>query len=150
MAQRDSQRDAEPNAEHHPPAWDDVDPLVAWLVGIHGVVPPFCLEVVLADGSRYSFHSIAFRDDRANLATFRIWDFRGLSDEELDELRGRIMQLTDPEPLNDVVALHEKLETADVRLRLGDVSHVVESHAPLWPPQDQSPAPSARAIGFGT
>lgn len=145
MDQRDTERDTQP----HPPAWDDVDPLVAWLVDIGRVVPPFCLEVVLGDGSRYSFHSVAFRDDRANLATFRIWDFRSLSDEELDELRGRIMQLTDPEPLNDAMALHEKLETADVRLRLGDISHVVESHAPLWPPQDQAPAPSARAIGFG-
>ena len=145
MAQGDAQRDAQ-----HPPAWDDIDPLVAWLVAIDGVVPPFCLEVVLADGSRYSFHSVAFRDERANLATFRIWDFRSLSDEELDELRAQIMQLTDPAPLADVTTLHGKLETADVRLRLGDVSHVVESHAPLWPAQDQAPAPSARAIGFGT
>lgn len=133
-----------------PPAWDDVDPLVAWIIGIDRVVPPFCLEVVLADGSRYSFHSVVFHDERANLATFRIWDFRSLSDEELDELRGTVMKLKDPGPLGKVTKLHAKLEYADVRLRLGDISHCVESHAPLWPAQGHAHAPSARAIGFGT
>jgi hypothetical protein len=134
-----------------PPAWDDVDPLVAWIVAIDGVVPPFCLEVVLADGSRYSFHSVIFHDERANLATFRIWDFRSLSDEELDELRTKVMKLEDASALGEVTALHRKLEYADVRLRLADVAHVVESHAPLWPAaQGNARTPSSRAIGFGT
>ena len=129
---------------------DDVDPLVAWLVAIDAVVPPFCLEVVLADGSRYSFHSIIYHDERSSVATMRIWDFRGLSDEELEELRAHVMALQDPAPLAEATALHPKLEYADVRLRLGDVGHCVESHAPLWPARDHPDTPPAsRSIGFG-
>ena len=128
--------------------WDD-DPLIAWLAGIDGVVPPFCVEVVLTDGSRYSLHSLTSHDEPSGSAVMRIWDFRGLSDEELDGLRDQIMALTDASPLQDPTTLHPRLASAVVRLRLGDVAHCVESYAPLWPERQERPPDRPRGIGFG-
>ena len=129
--------------------WDD-DPLIAWLVAIDSVVPPFCVEVVLTDGSRYSLHSITSHDDDSGAGVMRIWDFRGLSDEELDGLRDRIMALTDASPLQEPTSLHSRLASAVVRLRLGDVAHCVESYAPLWPAREERPPGRQRGIGFGS
>lgn len=129
--------------------WDD-DPLMAWLAGIDSVVPPFCVEVVLTDGSRYSLHSITTHDEHSSAAVIRIWDFRGLSDEELDGLRDQIMALTDASPLQQPTSLHPRLAWAVVRLRLGDVAHCVESYAPLWPERKERPPDRQRGIGFGS
>ena len=60
----------------------------------------------------------------------RIWDFRGLSDEELDGLRDQVMALAEASPLQEPTSLHPRLASAVVRLRLGDVAHCVESYAP--------------------
>lgn len=127
--------------------WDE-DPLITWLVGIDAVVPPFCVEVVLADGSRYSLHSITSHDEPSGAAVMRIWDFRGLSDEELDNLRDQIMTLSDAALLAQPAELHPRLGWAAVRLRLGDVAHCVESHAPLWPERAERPPDRPRGIGF--
>lgn len=127
--------------------WDE-DPLITWLVGIDGVVPPFCVEVVLADGSRYSLHSMTSHDQHTGAAVMRIWDFRGLSDEELDSLRDQVMALTEASPLEQPATLHPRLAWAAVRLRLGDVAHCVESHAPLWPQREERPPDRPRGIGF--
>ncbi len=128
--------------------WDD-DPLIAWLAGIDSVVPPFCVEVVLTDGSRYSLHSLTSHDEPSGSAVMRIWDFRGLSDEELDGLRDQIMALADAAPLQEPTTLHPRLASAVVRLRLGDVAHCVESYAPLWPERQERPPDRPRGIGFG-
>ena len=129
--------------------WDD-DPLIRWLVGIESVVPPFCVEVVLTDGSRYSLHSITTHDPDTSATVMRIWDFRGLSDEELDGLRDQIMALTDASPLQEPATLHPRLAWAVVRLRLADVAHCVESYAPLWPEREEQRLPRQRGIGFAT
>ncbi len=128
----------------------DEDPLINWVVGIDDVVPPFCVEIVLTDGSRYSLHSITAHDARSGAAVVRIWDFRGLSDEELDGLREQIMSLEDPAPLQQPGALHPRLAWAAVRLRLTDVAHCVESHAPLWPEREERIMARQRGIGFGS
>ena len=128
--------------------WDD-DPLSAWLVAIDGVVPPFCVEVVLTDGSRYSLHSMTSHDAHTGAAVMRIWDFRGLSDEELDGLRDRIMALGDAAILQQPATLHPRLAWAVVRLRLGEVAHCVESYAPLWLPREERPPGRPPGIGFG-
>ena len=131
-----------------PTNWD-ADPLTRWLSAIAGVVPPFCVEVVLADGSRYSLHSITAHDHETSAAVVRIWDFRMLSDEELDGLRDQIQALEDAAPLLDPSSLHPRLAWAVVRLRLADVAHCVESYAPLWPERQEQPRAPQHGIGFG-
>lgn len=126
------------------------DPLINWLVSIDGVVPPFCVEIVLTDGSRYSLHSVTAHDDQLGAGIVRIWDFRGLSDEDLDGLKEQILALDDPAALQQPDALHPKLAWAAVRLRLTDVAHCVESHAPLWPEREESISAHQRGIGFGS
>ncbi|MCY4484817.1 MAG: hypothetical protein OXC12_18250 [Spirochaetaceae bacterium] len=131
-----------------PTNWDD-DPLIRWLTAIDGIVPPFCVEVVLADGSRYSLHSITSHDAETGAAVVRIWDYRGLSDEEVDGVRDQVMALQDPAPLLEPGSLHPRLDWAAVRMRLADVAHCVESYAPLWPERQEQPRTQQRGIGFG-
>ena len=131
------------------PSNRDEDPLTRWLTAIDGVVPPFCVELVLADGSRYSLHSITSHDQETGAALIRIWDFRMLSDEDLDTVRDRIMALEDGARLLEPASLHPRLSWAAVRLRLGDVAHCIESYAPLWPERQERPPVPQRGIGFG-
>jgi hypothetical protein len=128
--------------------WDD-DPLIRWLTSIEGIVPPFCLEMVLTDGSRYSLHSITSHDEDTGAAVVRIWDYRGLSDEEVDGVRDQVMALEDGTPLLDPANLHPRLAWAAVRMRMADVAHCVESYAPLWPERRQQPRSPQPGIGFG-
>ncbi len=131
-----------------PSNWDE-DPLIRWLTAIDGVVPPFCVEVVLADGSRYSLHSITSHDQETGAALIRIWDFRMLSDDDLDAVRDQILALEDGAALLVPTSLHPRLAWAAVRLRLADVGHCIESHAPLWPERQERPRAPQRGIGFG-
>ena len=131
-----------------PTNWDD-DPLIRWLTAIDGIVPPFCVEVVLADGSRYSLHSITSHDHETGAAVVKIWDYRGLSDEEVDAVRDQVMALEDRAPLLETGSLHPRLDWAAVRMRLADVAHCIESYAPLWPERQEQPRAQQRGIGFG-
>lgn len=124
------------------------DPLITWLVGIDGVVPPNCVEVVLADGSRYALHSMAHHDKRTGAALIRIWDFRALSDDDMDNLREKVQTLTDAASLAQPTTLHPQLSWAVVRMRLDDVAHCVESYVPLWPERQEPPPDRPRGIGF--
>lgn len=131
-----------------PSNWDE-DPLIRWLTEIDGIVPPFCVEMVLADGSRYSLHSITSQDEETGAAVVRIWDYRGLSDEEVDAVRDQVMALDDGDRLLEPASLHPRLAWAAVRMRLPDIAHCVESYAPLWPERREQPRTPQRGIGFG-
>ena len=121
-----------------PSNWDD-DPLIRWLAAIDGIVPPFCVEIVLGDGSRYSLHSITSHDQETGAAVVRIWDYRGMSDEEVDAVRDQVMALDDSASLLEPASLHPRLAWAAVRMRLTDVAHCIESYAPLWPERQEQP-----------
>lgn len=112
-------------------------------------MPPFCVEMVLADGSRYSLHSITSHDPETGAAVVRIWDYRGLSDEEVDAVRDQVMALEEGAPLLDPASLHPRLAWAAVRMRLTDVAHCIESYAPLWPERPEQPPAPPPGIGFG-
>lgn len=127
--------------------WDD-DPLISWLVGLKRVVPPYCIEVVLTDGSRYMLHSMASHDEHTGAALMRIWDFRALSDEEMDGVRDKVLALTEDSSLAQPTALHPRLAWAMVRMRLADVAHCIESYATIWPERPERQPDRPRGIGF--
>jgi hypothetical protein len=40
-----------------------IDYVSDWLWQISGIVPPFCVEIILSDGSKYFLHSVNGKDD---------------------------------------------------------------------------------------
>ena len=124
------------------------DLVVDWLLAIDGIVPPFSVEVVMVDGSRYSLHSIDLVDEDSGTAIIAIWDFRGLSDEELDELKQRLAVATDRAILAEASRLHAKLAIANARIRIADVAHCVEAPDPLWPDDTRPHIATRKSIGF--
>jgi len=113
-----------------------------WLWQINGMVPPFCVEVVLRDTTRYFLHSVLQRDEENGTGVVRIWDLRALSPSDLEELKGRLNLIKDRSALSPAEGVHPKLDWANLYLHTADVAYCVEWHDRLWP-EDQRPS-----IGF--
>lgn len=97
------------------------------------LIPPFCVDIVLKDGARYSLHSIVECDDQTRTMSFRIWDLRALSEADLADLKQKLNGIRDRKELAPVEKLHPKLDWANVHVHYDDVSYCVEWHNRIWP-----------------
>jgi hypothetical protein len=116
-----------------------LDWVVGWLKLMckGGLIPPFCVEIVLRDSTRYFLHSIvAFEDDTRTMCA-RIWDLRALRPKEVDELKQRLNKLRDRAKLSPAEKVHPKLDWANLHLHYDDVTYCVEWHDRLWPEDDR-------------
>ena len=114
----------------------------SWLWRIGGIVPPFCVEVVLRDTTRYYLHSVLEYEEDSNTGVIRIWDLRAFADDELENLKERLNHIMDRSELGRAEGVHQKLDWANVYLHTDDVAYCIEWHDRLWP-QDERPQ-----IGF--
>jgi hypothetical protein len=107
-----------------------------------GVIPPFCVELVLRDGTRYYLHSIVAWEEESRTLCARIWDLRAFGAKELDELKQRLNEIRSRKDLSPAESVHPKLDWANLHLHFEDVAYHVEWHDRLWP-EDARPE-----IGF--
>ncbi len=112
-----------------------IDWVLGWLKAMcqGELIPPFCVELVLRDATRYYLHSIvAFEEETRSLCA-RIWDLRALQPNEIDELKLRLNQIRSRTELAPAEAVHPKLDWANLHLHFEDVAYCVEWHDRLWP-----------------
>lgn len=113
-----------------------IDQVLGWLKVMcrgGGIIPPFCVEVVLRDGARYNLHSVLDCDDETKTMCFRIWDLRALSEGDVAELKQKLNGIRDREKLSPAEKVHPKLDWANVRVHYEDVSYCIEWHDRIWP-----------------
>jgi hypothetical protein len=112
-----------------------IDQVLGWLKVMcgGGMIPPFCVEVVLKDGARYSLHSVLECDDETRTMCFRIWDLRALSEADVAELKQKLNNIRNREELSPAGKVHPKLDWANMRAHYEDVSYCVEWHDRIWP-----------------
>ena len=112
-----------------------IDQVLGWLkVMCRGeIIPPFCVEVVLKDGARYSLHSVLDCDEETRTMCFRIWDLRALSEADVAELKQKLNNIRNREELSPAEKVHSKLDWANVRAHYDDVLYCVEWHDRIWP-----------------
>ena len=97
------------------------------------LIPPFCVEIVLKDGARYNLHSIVESDDETRSMCARIWDLRAFHPHEILELKQKLNQINKRSELGQAIALHPKLDWANLHLHYDDISYCVEWHDRIWP-----------------
>jgi hypothetical protein len=97
------------------------------------LIPPFCVEVVLRDGARYSLHSVLEFDDQTRSICFRIWDLRALSQADVSALKQKLNDIRERKELAPAERLHPKLDWANGHAHYDDVSYCVEWHDRIWP-----------------
>lgn len=119
-----------------------IDYVADWILQIGDLVPPFCVEIVLKDGSRYFLHSISGKDDDTKSLVIRIWDLRAFSSQEIDVLKDKLNQLKSRNDLSNEQMIHPKLDWANLRLNISQIAYCIEWHDRLWP-EDNRPK-----IGF--
>ena len=112
-----------------------VDWVVGWLEAMcqGGLIPPFCVELVLRDGTRHHLHSITAFERETRTMCARIWDLRALEPKEIEELKHRLNEIRNRTDLGDAEAVHPKLDCANLHLHFEDVAYCVEWHDRLWP-----------------
>lgn len=112
----------------------------AWLVAIgNQIVPPFAVELVLTDGTRYFLHSVPLADEQSGSAALRIWDFRAFSEEDFDALKRRLNEMgTRGGRWPRAEEIHLKLDWAILRINLDQIAYCIEWHDRLWP-EEQRP-----------
>lgn len=112
----------------------------AWLTAIgEQTVPPFVVELVLANGSRYFLHSVPVVDEQSGSAALRIWDFRALSEADIEALKRRLNEMgTRGGELPRAEELHPNLDWAILRITLDQIAYCIEWHDRFWP-EDQRP-----------
>lgn len=114
----------------------------SWLWQIDGLVPPFCVEVVLRDTTRHYLHSVLQHDKESDTGVIRIWDLRAFTETDLNDLKSRLNQVKHRSELSSEEKVHPKLDWANVYLHTNDVAYCIEWHDRLWP-KDNRPS-----IGF--
>jgi hypothetical protein len=115
-----------------------------WIPLILGIVPPFCLELVLIDGRRHFLHSVLLIDEETSSVVIRIWDLRALTDGDIEGLKRRLNEIGSRDMLVDATTVHPKLDWANLRARLDQISYCIEWHDRLWP-EEQRPRIGFRA-----
>lgn len=123
-----------------------VDWVVGWLRAMcqGEIIPPFCVELVLRDDTRYYLHSIvAFEDDTKTVCA-RIWDLRAFLPEDIENLKARLNKIKTRKELAPAHEVHPKLDWANLHVHFDDIAYCVEWHDRLWP-EDVRPK-----IGFAT
>jgi hypothetical protein len=112
-----------------------IDGVLAWLKAMckGELIPPFCVELVLSDSTRYSLHSILAFEDENRTILARIWDLRAFRPKEIRELKQRLNQIRVRSKLSPAEAVHPKLDWANLHLHYEDVAYCVEWHDRIWP-----------------
>lgn len=109
-----------------------------WEMGsMEGIIPPFCVEVMLNDGSNYYLHSIPQRNEQTLSLVMRVWDFRAFTPEDVDELKQNLNTVGSRGNLETFANEHPKLEWADIRMPLADVDYAIEWNDRIWPREDR-------------
>lgn len=120
-----------------------LDYLKSWFFLINeGIIPPFCVELVLKDSSKYFLHSIAGKDEDTRSMVMRIWDLRALTDDDLEVMRKNLNKINSRKDLSDTIKVHPNIDWANLRIHVDDILYCIEWHDRLWP-DDQRPS-----IGF--
>ena len=117
-----------------------VDHVHSWvwqMADMQGILPPFCVELTLHDGNRFSVHSIPEKDDATQSLVLRVWDFRSFDEDEMRELRDTVNAEGSRADLADTAMLHPKLDYADVRLHLGNINYAIEWNDNVWPREER-------------
>jgi hypothetical protein len=124
-----------------------VDWVLGWLKAMcmGGLIPPFCVEIVLRDGRSYYLHSVIEFEKETQTLVARIWDLRAFTPKEIDELKLRVNEIRDRKDLSPAEAVHPKLDWANLRLHFDDVTYCVEWHDRLWP-EDARPKMGFRRV----
>ena len=115
------------------------DLVIGWLSSVSGIIPPFCVELVLADGARYFLHSVLQNDEATGTLILRIWDFRELGDEDITKLKKRLNKMKDRKELGDSERFYPGLDWANVRLHYKDIEYHIEWHDRYWPESERPP-----------
>ena len=118
----------------------DNDQVYGWVSQISGmeeVIPPFCIEMNLTDGSRYFLHSIPTQDEQTMSLILRVWDLRAFSEKELVELRSNLNHPDTLAKLMNSKKIHPNLDYADIRLHLANINYVIEWNDQVWPREER-------------
>ena len=112
-----------------------IDWILGWLKKMcaEGVIPPFCVEIMLKDGSSYFLHSIVDFEDETETMCARIWDLRAFQFDEIADLKHRLNEINDRKELTPPESVHPKLDWANLHVHYDDVFYCVEWHDRLWP-----------------
>lgn len=109
-----------------------------WELGsMPGIIPPFCIEVMLSDGSNYYLHSIPERNEHTLSMVMRVWDFRSFTADDIDDLKQNLNGAHTRADLGDFEKIHPKLDWADVRLPLSNINYAIEWNDRVWPREDR-------------
>ncbi len=63
----------------------------------------------------------------------RIWDLRAFTDQDFQQLRDNLNQIQSRKELADERKIHPKLDWANLRINVSDISYCVEWHDRMWP-----------------
>ncbi len=107
-----------------------------WVLGWLKPIPPFCVELVLKDDSRYNLHSIVAFEDKTRTLCARIWDLRAFRPRDLSQLKRSLNRIRTRRQLSPAEAVHPKLDWANLHLHYEDVAYCVEWHDRIWPEKD--------------
>lgn len=111
-----------------------IDYVAGWLWMISDdIVPPFCVELALKDGTTFFLHSIGSKDEQTRSMVIRIWDLRAFTDQDFQQLRDNLNQIQSRKELADERKIHPKLDWANLRINVSDISYCVEWHDRMWP-----------------
>jgi hypothetical protein len=112
-----------------------IDWVVSWLKTMckREPIPPFCVELVLKDGTRYNLHSIVSSEDETKTLCARIWDLRAFRSNDINALKQRLNEIRERSALAPAEAVHPKLDWANLHLHYDDVAYCVEWHDRIWP-----------------
>jgi hypothetical protein len=111
------------------------DWVVGWLKSMckGQPIPPFCVELVLKDGTRYNLHSVVSSEDETETLCARIWDLRTFRSDEISALKQRLNEIRERSALVPAKAVHPKLDCADLHVHYGEIAYCVERHDRTWP-----------------
>jgi hypothetical protein len=110
-----------------------------WLQYIPDVVPPFCVELVLVDGSHFFLHSVNALDVETGSALIRVWDFRAMESDDIEKLKLSLNDVEDRRALDKPGGIHPNLECASLRVTLDKIMYCIEWRDRLWPEEDRPP-----------
>ncbi|MEK6221260.1 MAG: hypothetical protein N2D54_03335 [Chloroflexota bacterium] len=119
---------------------ETVDYVYKWiwqLADMQGVIPPFCVELTLIDGTRVFLHSVPEKNDKTESLILRFWDFRALDEEDIQELKTNLSDSCTMKDQENPKDIHPGLDWADLRLHIQNISYAIEWNDSLWPREER-------------
>lgn len=83
-----------------------------WLLHINkdDIIPPFCVEIVFMDNTRYYLHSMFDFDKQTETAILRIWDLRALDQNDIEDLKHNLNKIHSRSELKSLEKVHPKID----------------------------------------